>query len=73
MKRNNKKEYRRINLDEFKKIKAGDKIIICENGVYSEEVACMDAYYNVDADEPDWEVKCKRGIWVCWDSVYVRM
>lgn len=72
MKRHNEKKYRRINLDEFKKIKEGDKIVICENGVYSEEIACMDAFYNVDADEPDWEVMCERGIWVCWDSVYVR-
>ena len=36
MKRHNEKKYRRINLDEFKKIKEGDKIVICENGVYSE-------------------------------------
>lgn len=72
-KRNKENKYERINLNEFKKIKKGDHIVICENGIFSEKVASTDAFYNVDADEPDWEVMCKGGPWVCWDSVYVRM
>lgn len=62
-----------MTLGEFKKIKKGDRFIVRINDTYSEEIALTDAFYNVDADEPDWEVECKSGIWVCWDSVYVRM
>lgn len=64
-------KFNEIKLDEFKKIKAGDKIYCASlGGVISQETAVGDAFYNYDADEPDWEVETNNGF-ICWDSVYV--
>lgn len=63
-------KYKKMTIEEFRKIKAGDTLFYCENGIYKESIAAADSIYNYDADVPDWEVECKDGLWVCWDSAY---
>lgn len=58
-------------LDSFKKIQAGDEFIgLCE-GTLCKEIAASAAFYNFDADVPDWEVEAESGCYWCWDSVYI--
>ena len=47
-------------------------MIRCQIGdeIYFEEAA-RDAFYNYDADEPDWEIETVDGVYYCWDSVVV--
>ena len=63
--------FRPISLEEFKQIKEGDMIRcqICGE-IYFEEAACA-AFYNYDADEPDWEIETVDGVCYCWDSIVV--
>ena len=57
-----------INLKEFQTIKEGDSVKININGNSLWVKALTDAFYNADADEPDWEVETDWGF-ISWDSV----
>ena len=65
-----KKKYIIMDLSEFMRIKAGDKIICRIGRKYTTQTATSDAFYNYDANEPDWEIETENGFF-CWDSVYV--
>lgn len=62
---------RNIRLDEFKNLKPGDKFWGLCNDNFTLNTVSEPPFYNVDADEPDWEVLSSGCFW-CWDSVYVR-
>lgn len=64
-------KYKKMTIETFQKVKAGDILFYCVNGVYRKCIATNDSIYNYDADVPDWEVECEDGLWVCWNSVYV--
>lgn len=66
-----KKKYRAMTMEEFKGLKKGDTFWGRCNNLYTKCTAEADAFYNIDADEPDWEIQDKGGCSYCWDSVYV--
>lgn len=65
-----KQGYRMVTLSEFREIKTGDKIVCRIGNRYITQTATSDAFYNYNADDPDWEVETENGFF-CWDSVYI--
>lgn len=63
-------QYRKMTLLEFQKLKKGDVFYVRINDTCIKQTVENCAFYNDDADEPDWEILCASGTWVCWDSAY---
>ena len=59
-----------ISFDAFRRIKAGDKVLCGIGGKFSLETVTQGAFYNYDADAPEWEIETENGFF-CWDSVCV--
>ena len=64
--------YNLMNHKDFQSIKKGDIFYGKIYGEYKQEEAASDAFYNTDADEPEWEVEAVSGAFYCADSVYKR-
>lgn len=60
-----------IRLEDFQKIKKGDRVYCAVGNEIYPQKALSDAFYNADCDEPDWEVETVNGFYN-WDSVYVK-
>lgn len=67
-----KKTYKPISFDAFRNIKAGDKVYCKIGSKIFQETAARDAFYNYDADAPEWEIETENGFF-CWDCVYVEV
>ena len=66
------KRYKPISIEDFTKIKRGDRLHCEYNGLGFTQKANSDAYYNYDCDEPGWEVETDFGIFSS-DSVCVEI
>ena len=64
------KVFRPITYKEFFKLPVGQKILVSCGGRLCESEIIRGAFYNYDADEPDYEIETNNGF--CdWESVYV--
>lgn len=61
--------YVNLTIAEFRRLVAGDAIIININGEYHPATASNYAFYNSDANEPGWEIETDAGF-VALDSAY---
>lgn len=58
-----------MKIEEFKKIKKGDIVCYKIDGEIIMEQAADDAFYNLDADEPSWEILTTSGIYYCAEDL----
>lgn len=64
------KKYKPMRFDDFRNIKAGDEVFCMIGNKITRETAARDAFYNYDADAPEWEIETENG-YFCWDCVFV--
>lgn len=62
---------RPISWEEFHALKIGDTVYIKTDDTFHAAQVTRPAFYNSDADEPDWEVETTNGFSDCY-SLYVR-
>lgn len=64
--------YRWMTEDEFKRLKPGDTVVCEIDGRMSKETVTTGAFYNYDADDPDWEIETLNGAFT-WDCTWVEL
>ena len=62
--------FRNATFEEFKKLRKGNTVFVKCYDQYVKAIVEDNAFYNADADEPDWEVETSHGF-VSIDSVYI--
>lgn len=65
----NHRQYRKLRTWEFLDLCVGESIMICVCGRLYPATVVRAAFWNSDADEPDWELETTNGF-VDADSVY---
>lgn len=63
----NKYSFRRLEENEVKQLQPGDKITVCtlfnlpHEAKFTDAIVVSPAFFNSDADEPDWEIDTTIG------------
>lgn len=64
------KKYKPISFSDFVQIREGYHVYCLIDNEIRRERVVQGAFYNADADSPEWEIETENGFF-CWDSVYI--
>ena len=65
-------KYRWMTEDEFRNLKPGDSVICDIDGEMYRETVITGAFFNYDADDPDWEIETLNGAFTI-DCLWVEL